>query len=54
MAWMQSFGIGLLVAFVVSIGEGLIAQSWLRGVIPAVLLAIGGVHISMGSVQPFY
>ena len=51
--WMQSLGIGLLVAFVVSSAERLIARPWLRVIASTLLLAAGGVHISMGSVQPY-
>lgn len=51
---MQALGIGSLVALVGSVSERVLAQAWMRGVIPAALLAISGVHLSMASIQPFY
>jgi serine/threonine protein kinase len=53
-ALVQGLGIGLLIAFVVSVGERLVTRAWVRCVLAAVLLAGSSIHLSLGSVLPYY
>jgi hypothetical protein len=50
----QVVGIGLLVAFVVSVAARLHARPWIGVIAAAAFLAASGIRMSMGTVQPWY